>query len=144
MQTHLAKNGITSLGRLVLLADDIAGMREAMKDCLGMDAGIMDERNLISDVIQAWSNAKAITTRESEAVAEARISEKPRMVPKADHKLLQQAYTKIYGKILLAETPGRYYLGTKLDQAVENDPRVEKLTEVTCKLEHEPENLTPV
>ncbi len=60
MQTDLAKNGITSLGRLVLLADDIARMRGAMKYCLGMDAGIMDERKLISDVIQAWSNAKAI------------------------------------------------------------------------------------
>ena len=53
MQTHLAKGGIRTLGRLVLLADDIAGMRTAMVDLFGMDPKILEERNLISDVIEA-------------------------------------------------------------------------------------------
>ena len=47
MQAHLAANGVHSLGRLVHLADDIAGVRQALIDLLSMDPAILAERKQV-------------------------------------------------------------------------------------------------
>ena len=43
----------------------------------------------------------------------------------------------------LWETPGRFFPGTKIDQAGEDEPQVERLTEVASKRENESDVWVP-
>ena len=145
IQAHLAKNNIKSLSRFANLGDDPSEVKKVLKDDLALAATDgLAVRLAISDVIDAWTNARALVSKKAEVVAEARVNETPLIVQKADHKLMLQAYVKKWGKVPDCEVPGRYFLGTKIEEVIDNDPKVELLTEVACKQEHESDTWTPV
>ena len=145
LQAHIAKTGIFSLSRFANLTDDVAEFKKILKDELGLDpAAGMAMRLSISDVVDAWTCAKAMVNKRAEIVADARVNETPLIVQKGDYRAMQKAYENKYGKIPKSEIPGRYFLGTKIEEVVENEPRVELLIEVACRQDHESDIWTPV
>ena len=76
--------------------------------------------------------------------AEARVNETALAVGTGDHRVMLAAYSAKFGKVPKSAVPGRYFLGTKIEEVVENGPKPELLTEVSCKQDHESELWTPV
>ena len=145
VQAHMASNGITTLSRFAHLAEDIPDLKKVLSEELGMKAtDSMSVRLQITDVVDAWANAKAMVSKRAEVVADARVNESALAVAKGDHRVMLKSYEAKYGKMPRTEVPGRYYLGTKIEEVVENDPKPELLTEVACKQDHESELWTPV
>ena len=143
-QAHMAKCGVTSLARFAMLGDDQATVETTLKDDLSLDKSEnLAMKMMAADVVSAWSVARIKHQKAAELEADAQLAEQSITVPLSDHKLMRKAWEKINGEMPLAETPGRYFLGTKIDQAAEDEPIVEKLTEVSSKKENESEIWTP-
>jgi hypothetical protein len=144
MQSYLSACGINTLSRFALLGDDVKEVKGVLKDELSLDSAEgIDMRMQIADVVAAQKLAVIQFQEESERMARARASETTLAVPVSEHKAIRRAYEAIHGELPIAEVPGRYYLGMKIDQATENDPIAEKLTEVCSRQENESEVWTP-
>ena len=144
MQTHLAASGVHTLSRFAALGDDIAEVKKVLKEDLNLDSAEgLAVRMEIADVTAAWKQAVAQFDEEAERCAKARASEQIMSVPVADHKLLKKSFEKIHGELALCETPGRYFLGQKIDQATQDELVPEKLIEVCSKQENESDVWTP-
>ena len=143
-QAHLATCGVTTLARFVHMAEDVVELKKVLEKDLGLVSGeSMALRLICCDVVNAWTNAKALLAKKCEMTAEARVSETALAVGTGDHKVMLAAYTAKHGKLNKSEVPGRYFLGTKIEEVVENEPKPELLTEVSCKQDHESDIWTP-
>ena len=144
-QAHLATSGVTTLARFVHLAEDVPEFKKVIEKDLGLIATeSMAMRLLTCDVVNAWTSAKALLVRKCEVTAEARVNETALAVGTGDHRVMLAAYSAKWGKMPKSEVPGRYFLGTKIEEVVENEPKPELLTEVSCKQDHESDIWTPV
>ena len=144
-QAVLGANNVTSLPRFAGLSSEEPGMIAIIKSQFGLDVETsMDDRMLVADVCAAWALARVRMQKSAELEADAQLAEQSRIVPACDHKLLKRAYEKVNGEMPIWETPGRYFLGTKIEQAGEDEPQVEKLTEVASKRENESDVWVPV
>ena len=145
IQAHMACSGVNTLSRFAHLAEDIPDLKKVLSEELGLKASdSMAIRLQITDIVDSWTNAKAMVTKRAEIVADARVNESALSVLKGDHKVMLKAYEAKWGKMPRVEVPGRYFLGTKIEEVIENDPKPELLTEVACKQDHESELWTPV
>ena len=144
-QAVLGANNITSLSRFAMMGETQAEVMTFLKDELHLEVSQgMDERMLIADVCAAWASAKVRQTKEAELEADAQLAEQTRVVPQSDHKRLRKAYEKVFGELPLWETPGRFFLGTKIDEAGADEPQVERMTEVASKRDGESDTWHPV
>ena len=87
-------------------------------------------RNDVSDVLSAWTDAKAQDERETNMKADQRVLDQHRPAAKREVKSMRSAFEVVYGTLKNEVTPGRYYLGTKLEECLEDDPALEELTDV--------------
>jgi hypothetical protein len=143
-QAHLAKNGLYKLSRFATIADDVNDFKAMLKTDLNLDSAEgLDMRLVIADIVAAYKMAGIQWNEESERTARARASETPMAVPIAEHRKIRKAFENIHGELPAEEIPGRYFLGLKIDQAVENNPIAEKLTQVCHRTDDESEVFTP-
>ena len=66
----------------------------------------------------------------------------PRPVANTEHRAMRQVYENKFGELPNKEPPSRFCLGIKLDQAEENEPRVESLKDVSSKEDGEEDYLS--
>eukprot|EP00973_Karenia_brevis_P041182 5697367-Karenia_brevis.AAC.1 len=59
-----------------------------------------------------------------------------------EHSYMRAAFEKLYGKIQGDETPSRAYLGLKTTDVEEDEPKAERLSEVTAATDHQEDYLT--
>ena len=149
-QAHLAKNGARTLVRVAsLTSDDDASIKAVLAtmgwtevDLEGTDKIAMSMR--IADLVATFREAKIVWQRGVEDRAEANIGEVARPVKTAPHRELQTAYEAKFGKLPKLEVPGRWFLGTKLEQINDNEPRLEDLREITSKEDGEEAGWEPL
>ena len=99
--------------------------------------------NAISDVLSAWEDAKAQATRAADLKAERKTLGLVLPSPPPELLAMKRSFEGLYGiKLRDEDTPGRHYLGAKLQQIQDNDPQFELLTEVTTKADGESETLS--
>ena len=144
VQANLYRAGTNTLRRFAGFDDTVAGFRAAISNAIGLDAADgVDARNDMADLIGAWQAAGDQSKRESALRAEQRNTPFPAAATTLELKSMRTAFEAIYGDCPLALTPGRYFLGTKLEEVVDAEPQVERLEEVTCKEDGEDEFLVP-
>jgi hypothetical protein len=90
-------------------------------------------RQQVALVLAAWDAAKEYVTKENSVRAEARASNLPRPMSATEHAAMRQAFEARYGRLENNEVPARHYLGTKIEDIEENEPKAEALKEVASK-----------
>ena len=71
VQAHMACNGINTLSQFAHLAEDIPDLKKVLGEELGLKASdSMAVRLQITDVVDAWANAKAMVSKRAEIVAD--------------------------------------------------------------------------
>ena len=144
VQAVLAYNGVSSLRRMCGFGDTVTEVRAALRTQLGLDADEgLQSRNDVSDVLSAWTDAKAQDERETNMKAYQRVLDQHRPAAKREVKSMRAAFELVHGALKNEVTPGRYYLGTKLEECLEGDPSLEELTDVANKEDGEEDLLVP-
>ena len=134
LQTQFYIAGFNNLKVFSQLAEDAKDMREVLKKDFALDAAAdLESRVKVATVIAAFEAVCEQVSKENEIKAEAKSNRLPRAVNTLDHQAMRAAYEKIYAKLTGPEIPSRHYLGLKLEQVDENEPRVESLRDVTSK-----------
>eukprot|EP00973_Karenia_brevis_P061572 8562515-Karenia_brevis.AAC.1 len=59
-----------------------------------------------------------------------------------EHTYMKSAYEKLYGRLQGEETPSRAYLGLKTTDVEEDEPKAERLNEVTAATDQQEDFLT--
>ena len=146
IQAALATAGVTKIRRLTGWGDTPTEVREALKTQVGLDAADnVQARNDIADVIACWKDAHAQAERETALRADQRVHDgQAQPATKREGKSLKAAYDATYGGSLAREdTPGRYLLGTKLEECAEDEPVLEELSEIANREDGEEEVMIP-
>ena len=134
LQAALANAGCRTFNRFAGLDTDTASVRKAIAQILNLDASAsVQDRFDIGDLSNAWLLANKQSTKEAEIRAEARATDSSAVKPlnNMSAKSLRAAYEATYGKIADEEVPSRYLLGTKMEQVLEGEPRIEELVDIT-------------
>ena len=145
VQAHLTtRGGVVSLRRLSGFGNDHVEIRAALRDQLGLDAtDSIEARNDVSDVLAAWDDAKLQANREAEIRADQKVLDTRAPAPKREVKSMRAAFENVYGMVPNEFCPGRFYLGTKLEEAQDDEPVAEDLTEVSTREDGEEDLLLP-
>ena len=140
VQAIIAHNGFTTLARLMGLEDTKERLRAALASGFGLDAADdMTSRRDVADVLAVWELASKQSTREQELRAEHKVSGVLQPAAPLEVKAMRKAYETLHGKMEERLIPGRYFLGKKLEELQNNEPEVERLTDVTTREEGEEE-----
>jgi hypothetical protein len=132
VQAVIAHNGFTTLARLMGLEDSKERLRAALAAGFGLDASEdMASRRDVADVLAVWELASKQATREQELRAEHKVSGTMQPAAALEVKAMRKAFEALHGKMEERLIPGRYFLGKKLEELQNNEPEVEKLTDVT-------------
>ena len=145
VQYLLFANGTTSMRRLANLEDDKAKVREVIKKEYGLDGNEnMAIRGHVSDLMDAWEEARDVLARERDARAEHKAAATGIPLPTDNHEHtgMRKAFEKVHGKIADRHDPGRYLLGSKLEQVQNNDPQLEELDSVSHRMPGEDEGFS--
>jgi hypothetical protein len=118
-------------------------VRQALKESFGLDvAADLKTRQRVAMVLAAWDSAKDYAAKETAVRVEAHTSRLPRPVSAVEHLAMRESYETRHMKLRDSEVPSKYFLGKKTEDVEENDPKVERLQEVTSKEDGEEEYLT--
>ena len=140
VQAVIAHNGFTTLARLMGLEDNKERLRVAMAAGFGLDASEdMASRRDVSDVLAVWELAGKQSTREQESRAEHKVSGVLQPAAVLEVRAMRKAFETVNGKMEERLIPGRYFLGKKLEELQNNEPEVERLTDITTRDEGEEE-----
>ena len=143
VQAVIYHKGFTTLRRFVGLEDAKSEVRAVLAEQFGLVSSEgLEQRVHVADVLAAWESAKEQLGRENEIRAEQRASRVSRPVANTEHKAMRQAFERIHGELPNREVPGKYFLGIKLEQVEENDPRPESLQDVTSREDGEMDYLS--
>jgi hypothetical protein len=143
LQAVLFHFGFRKLRLFANLEVDSAKVQGVIKDQLGLDpADDLATRSRVAHVLAAWEAAQQQVNRDNEIRAENRASRLPRTSTQLEASAMRKAVEAQFGKIPNEEVPSRSYLGTKLDEVEENDPKAESLKEVASKEDIEQDVLT--
>eukprot|EP00974_Lingulodinium_polyedra_P017924 1737500-Lingulodinium_polyedra.AAC.1 len=124
IQARIYHSGVTTLRRFANLEESKAGVRKVLDEQLEMrGADSMEMRRHIADVLGAWEAAGIQAKRENEVRAEKRAEQLPRPLGGLEHRAMRSAYEALHGELPPREVPGRFFLGIKLEQVEENEPR---------------------
>ena len=110
------------------------GVREAIRMLINLDAAESDEARMdVADLLGAWQQCNTQVERESEIRAETRAGGIASANPagNVEARTMRAAFVELFGKVSRPLTPGRHFLGTKLEEIQDGEPQVELLEEVT-------------
>jgi len=143
VQEVLYHNGFTNMGRFVGMEDTKAELRAAFGAVMGLTATDGVQARLdVADLLNAWEVAKARLGTETQLKAEMAVMENSQPASTMDLKSMLKAHERIHGELESRLTPGRYLLGTKLEEVQANEPEVEKLKDITSRDDGDEETLT--
>ena len=140
MAAHL---GYKNARRFAGLQETRDGVRDVLRNEFNLNGNhSTEERVLVADLLAVWEAAKSFSDKEIELKAEKKVDGILRPTPDPEHQAMRKAYEGVWGKLQDKEVPGKYFLQVKCEQVVENEPRVESLSEVTSKLDGEENYMT--
>ena len=140
MAAHL---GYKNARRYAGLQETRDGVRDVLRNEFNLDGNhSTEERVLIADMLAVWEAAKSFSDKEIELKAEKKVDGVLRPTPDPEHQAMRKSYESAWGKLQDKEVPGKYFLQAKCEQVVENEPRVESLSDVTSKLDGEENYMT--
>ena len=140
VQAVIFHAGFRKSRAFVGLGETRQDVKEALKEAFGIDsADGVPQRLAVSNLFSTWDAARTYTQKADEERAEARSATFKRPVDKLDHLATREAFQGVWGKLVDAEVPSRYYLGEKTREIEANDPVAEPLSEVTSIEDGEPE-----
>ena len=143
VQEAVFHSGVTSLRLLSGLDESRDLVRECLKTELGLDsADGMATRKQVALLISAWEASKLQVAAEDSAKMEAKANHWPRPVGVTEHAAMRKAVRARLGTLNEKEVPGKAFIGTKLEQVENNEPRVEDLRDVASLDDGESEFLT--
>ena len=143
IQAVLFHHGFGTIARFVGMEDTKASMRDAIRAVMGIRAtdGV-EQRCDIADLLTAWENARARLASEIQMRAERSVQELVQPASNLDMKAMLKAHEKLHGDLESRLVPGRYLLGTKLEEVQSNEPEPERLKDITTKDDGDEETLT--
>ena len=99
VQQVLYDGGIFTMRRFANLEDDKTAVRKVLKDDFEMDgADGLEMRNRVSDVLDAWDEAKDLIAKKRELRAENKATALPQPTGSSEHRAMRKAYEKAHGK----------------------------------------------
>ena len=145
VQLALFFNGITDLRIFAGLDETREKVRECLRADLGLDATDgMPQRRQVALVISAWEAARVQTSAVDLAKVEAKTHALPRPVGSTELAAMRKAVEAKVGSLRGNEVPSKAFIGLKLEQIDDNEPKVEDLREVSSVEDGETESLTGV
>ena len=134
LQGALFQAGFTTIRLFSRIAEDAAELKGILKDDFGCDpaTGLVN-RVKAARLLSAWSTARDSASKEDEAKAESKLTSLPRPVGSTEYHAMRVAYEGVYGTLSNKYCPSRHFVGIKLEQVEENEPRVELLRDVTSR-----------
>lgn len=146
VQAHLLTTGCKSVRRLAGAPTELAlVLRKALNEQLALkEEDNLQARTDVADVSAAWTDARKEYEKESELRAEKRvmgIGVEP--APSRASKIMKELFEKLHGYCPKNLRPGRFLLGSKIEEVIENGPVVEALQAVTSKEDGEEGLLLP-
>ncbi len=143
VQEVLYHHGFNTMARFLGIEDTKVELRRAFTQVLGLTAADgVQQRCDVADLLSAWEITKARIETETKLRAEIAVNETTQPASNMDLKSMLKAHERIHGELESRLTPGRYLLGTKLEEVQANEPEVEKLKDVTSRDEGDEETLT--
>ena len=91
----------------------------------------------VAVLLAAWDDCKEYIARDVTRRAEARASNFPLPINTLEHQAMKGAYEAKYGELDNEEVPGKHYLGMKMLDIDEDEPRAEDLKQVASKADGE-------
>jgi hypothetical protein len=141
-QTALYHFKVKKMKMFAGMATDERDLRDVLKDQLNLDpATDFDDRLKVALIVIAWRAANTYVKKEEERTAEARSSHLPKEITTVDHKMMRTAFEALHGKLQKWEVPSKSYLGLKMEDIEDDEPKAEKLTEVHSKEDGEEQYL---
>jgi hypothetical protein len=142
LQALFAHYKFGTLARFVGLEDS----KDALRTSLGNDFGLsardgMQERADVADVLSVWELAKIQLEREHTLRAENKVNAITAPATALQVRAMQRVHELRHGRLEPRLIPGRYFLGKKLEELQNNEPEIERLTEVTSREEGEEDTL---
>jgi hypothetical protein len=143
VQAVVYHQGFNTIPRFVGIEETKASVRQAAEQLFGLKGsdGIQERRDL-ADLVNVWENAKIQHTKTLELRAERIALDLVQPAGALDASSMRKAHERIHGDLESRLVPGRYLLGTKLDQVQSNEPEVEHLKDVGSKDDGDEETLT--
>ena len=143
VQVALYHVGFVKLRIFVGPGESRQEVRQALKESFGLDvAADLKTRQRVAMVLAACDGAKDYSAKETAVRVEAQTSRLPRPINAIEHLATRESYEKRFIKLRDSEVPSKHFLGKKTEDVEENDPKVERLQEVTSKEDGEEEYLT--
>ena len=144
IQGVLFEAGVTKASTFMGLGEDRAEVKATLKEDFKLDAAAnIQTRISVAKLLTAWEMTKVHCTKENEAAAEARAGQITRAITTSEHSAMVKAFNKRFDADLRREqVPSPTYLGLKQEDIQEDNPRAEKLYEVTSGEDHTEEFLT--
>jgi hypothetical protein len=143
VQAVVYHHGFNTMARFLGVEDTKAELRLAFGQVFGLKAADgVQQRCDVADLLSAWEMTKARVDSETKLRAELSVMEHTQPATNMDLKSMLKAHERIHGELESRLTPGRYLLGTKLEEVQANEPEVEKLKDVTSRDDGDEETLT--
>ena len=125
-----------SLKRFSSIADDRAGLRQALQDDFAMRPDSAPNRAAIASVVSAWESAKYAHAEEIKLRQEAKALGAPRPLPHTDRSAMLKALETSRGEELAErEQPSAEYVAMLLEEIEQDELQAHPLDEVTSKKE---------
>lgn len=145
LQAQLFHSGVTSVARFAALTDSVADLRALLAVELNLDAAAgMAARVNISKFVVAWTKASARLTKSAELEGEHDAKRMLKPLSTTDYATMRQAYQTRWWVLEDRQVPSRSYLEKKLESVEQDEPRAERLAQVTNRDEDDAEVLHPV
>ena len=133
-QAILISGGMNTTRRLAHFAHGEEAFRAGLKSQFALDAvENLQTRMLVADIISAWSDASKQVAREADIRAERRTNDYKEPPRQAECKSMRAAFIAVHGELDDKLVPGRFLVGSKLEELVDNEAVAEKLEEVTSR-----------
>jgi hypothetical protein len=135
IQARLAKARFFTMGKFANLEDSRAAVRAAavapLPDGLGLAAGGIAGKAMVSSLIDAWESAVQFVAVRREVEAEARATRTTAPLVKNDHLRMRKAFAQTHLPLEDKHVPASGYVEKKFEDITEGSYRAETLKEVT-------------
>ena len=134
VQEVVYHHGFNTMARFLGMEESKAELRLAFNQVFGLTAADgVQQRCDVADLLSAWEMTKARVESETKMRAELSVLEYAQPATNMDLKSMLKAHERVHGELESRLTPGRYLLGTKLEEVQANEPEVERLKDVTSR-----------
>jgi hypothetical protein len=143
VQSALFHLGFTKMRVFAGLGETRIEVKEALKKDFGLDgADDLQSRQSVALVLAAWEASKEYVARDAAKRAEAHSSRLPRALSPVEHLAMRDAFEAKFGHLRDSEVPSPYFLGRKTEEVENNEPKPERLAEVTSREDNEEDFMT--